>query len=97
MPATYEVRQLTTREVASSAGRYEAGDVKVGPLTPRYVAADGSTGGVSEAQLKPEGDAGAEIVYQLVGGHAGEYALVGVETTAPFGWWVTLRRRETTP
>lgn len=97
LPATYEVRQLSTRELASSAGRYESGDVKLGPLTPAYVASDGSAGGVSESQLKPEGDAAAEIVYELVGAHAGEYSLVGVETTSPFGWWVVLRRKETTP
>lgn len=97
LPATYAVRQLTTREIASSAGRYETGDVKVGPLTPAYTATDGSTGGVSEAQLKPDGDEANEIVYALVGAHAGEYSLLSVESTKPFTWWVTLRRRETTP
>lgn len=97
LPATYKVRQVTTREIASSAGRYEAGDVKVGPLTPAYTAADGSTGGVTEAQLKPDGEAGTEIFYELSGAHAGEYALIALVSTAPFGWWLVLGRRQTAP
>ena len=97
LAAVYEVKQVTTREIASSAGRFEAGDVKLGPITPAYVNADGSHGGVSEAQLKPDGDDATELVYELTGAHAGEYALLGVVSTAPFGWWVVLGRRETTP
>jgi hypothetical protein len=98
LPAVYKVRQVTTREMASSGGRYETGDVKVGPITPTYTNADGSTGGVSEPQLKPAPpDAATEIVYELVGAHAGEYALLGLVSTSPFGWWVVLGRRETTP
>lgn len=98
LPAIYKVRQLSTREIASSGGRYEAGDVKVGPITPSYANADGSVGGVSEAQLKPvAADSATEILYELVGAHAGEYALIGLVSTGPFGWWVVLGRRETTP
>jgi hypothetical protein len=98
LPAVYKVRQVSTREIASSGGRYEVGDVKVGPITPAYTNADGSPGGVSEAQLKPAPiDGATEIVYQLVGAHAGEYALLGLVSTGPFGWWVVLGRRETTP
>jgi hypothetical protein len=98
LPAVYNVKQVSTRETASSGGRFEAGDVKVGPVTPSYTNADGSTGGVSEAQLKPAATDGAtEILYELVGAHAGEYALLGLITTSPFGWWVVLGRRQTTP
>jgi hypothetical protein len=93
LPAVYKARQVTTREIASSGGRYETGDVKVGPITPAYTAADGRTGGVSEAQLKPDGGTGVEIIYELVGAHAGEYSLLGLVSTAPFGWWVVLGRR----
>ncbi len=98
LAAVYKVRQVTTREIASSGGRYETGDVKVGPITPAYTNADGSTGGVTEAQLKPVvADGATEILYELRGAHAGEYALLGLMTTSPFGWWVVLGRRQTTP
>lgn len=97
LPAVYKVRQVTTREIASSGGRYEAGDVKLGPITPAYTNADGSQGGVSEVQLKPDGDEGLEIVYELAGAHAGEYALIALVSTAPFSWWLVLGRRLTTP
>src|SRR5579859_987393 len=72
LPAVYKVRQVTTREIASSGGRYEAGDVKLGPITPAYTNGDGSQGGVSESQLKPDGDEGSEVLYELTGAHAGE-------------------------
>jgi hypothetical protein len=97
LPSVYKVRQVTTREIASSGGRYEAGDVKLGPITPAYTNADRSPGGVSEAQLKPDGGEGTEIVYELSGVHAGEYALIALVSTAPFSWWLVLGRRQTTP
>jgi hypothetical protein len=97
LPAVYNLRQVTTREIASSGGRYETGDVKVGPITPAYMAANGAAGGVSEAQLKPDGGDGVEIIYELVGAHAGEYSLLGLISAAPFGWWLVLGRRHTTP
>lgn len=72
--------------------------MKVGPITPAFTNPDGSAGGYSEAQLRPSADDGAtEILYELVGTHAGEYALVSLLATAPFSSWVVLRRRVTTP
>jgi hypothetical protein len=97
LPAVYKVRQVTTREIASSGGRYEAGDVHLGPITPAYTNSDGSQGGLSESQLKPDGDEATEIVYELAGAHAGEYALIALVSTAPFSWWLVLTRRQTTP
>jgi hypothetical protein len=97
LPAVYKARQVTTREIASSGGRYETGDVKVGPITPAYTTASGASGGVSEAQLKPDGDDAVEIIYELAGAHAGEYSLLALVSTASFGWWLVLSRRETTP
>jgi hypothetical protein len=98
MPAVFKVRQVNTHEIASSGGRYEMGNARLGPITPAYTKADGTSGGVSEEQLKPSAtDDATEIVYELAGAHAGEYALVALESTAPFGWWLVLTRRETTP
>jgi hypothetical protein len=98
LPVIYRVRQVTTREVTSSGGRYEMGDVRVGPITPEFIRDDGSTGGFTERQLKPEAtDDATEIIYVLSGAHAGEYALVALESTRAFSWFVVLRRRVTTP
>src|SRR5437016_3334282 len=53
LPQVYAVRQLSTREVASSGGTYETGDLLVGPITPAYKRIDGGQGGFTEDQLKP--------------------------------------------
>jgi hypothetical protein len=98
LPTIYRVRQVTTREVASSGGRYEMGDMRVGPVTPAFTRDDGSTGGFTEAQLKPDPtDEATETIYQLTGAHGGDYALVAVESTRAFSWYLVLRRRVTTP
>jgi hypothetical protein len=98
LPTIYRIRQVTTREVASSGGRYEMGDVRVGPVTPEFTHDDGSTGGFAEAQLKPgPTDDRTEIIYVLSGAHAGEYALVTLESLRPLSWFLVLRRRVTTP
>jgi hypothetical protein len=108
-PAAYEVRRVTTREITSSSGRYEPGSVRVGPITPAYEKGDGSQSAArpkgadsnalwvaSDAQLRPSGDSATEVVYVLSGAHEGEYALVAIESTVPFGWWLVLSRREST-
>jgi hypothetical protein len=98
LPPIYEVVQISTREIASSGGLYEMGDIKVGPITPRFTRADGTTGGFSESDLKPVVTAnGAEIIYMLIGAHAGEYQLVELRSLKPFGYDLVLRRRQTTP
>jgi len=98
LPPFYDVVQLSTREIASSGGLYEMGDVKVGPITPRFTRADGTIGGFSESDLKPTPTAnGVEIIYMLIGAHAGEYQLVELRSLRPFGYDAVLRRREATP
>jgi hypothetical protein len=83
--------------VASSGGRLEHGDVRVGPITPEYADAAGRRGGFSEEQLKPAARNGIEIFYQLEGAHAGEYQLVALQSTKAFSYALILRRRTTTP
>jgi hypothetical protein len=98
LPPIYEIVQVSTREIASSGGLYEMGDIKVGPITPRFTRADGTTGGFTESELKPTPSAnGIEIIYMLVGAHAGEYQLVELRSLRPFGYELVLRRQETTP
>ncbi len=98
LPPIYEMKQLATRDIASSGGLYEMGDVKVGPITPRFTRTDGTIGGFTEADLKPTPTAnGIEVLYVLIGAHAGEYQLVELRSLRPFGYELVLRRRETTP
>ncbi len=92
LPKRYKISHLSAREVASSGGRYEMEDVRVGPITP----AQGVTGYTID-QLKPEGAAGVEILYVLTGAVEGEYSLVHVHTERPFRYELVLRRRRRTP
>ena len=69
----------------------------VGPITPRFTASNGATGGVSEADLKPPAKPGQQVLYQLSGAHAGEYVLRELRSTNPFGYEIVLGRRATTP
>jgi hypothetical protein len=98
LPQIYDVQHLRTTEVPSSGGRYEKGDVIVGPITPSFPAtALTPAGGFTEAQLNPVGGDGIEIIYILVGQHAGEYQLVELRSLEPESFYVVVRRRETTP
>lgn len=91
LPQIYKVRELKSQEVAGSGGRYELGDVKVGPITPAYTG-----GGYSRAQLAPEGANGTEVAYLLSGAMAGEYNRISVETDRAFGYYLVLRRSRRT-
>jgi hypothetical protein len=98
LPQIYKMRELSSREIASSGGRYEQGDVRVGPITPRFVDPDGVEGGFTEEQLQPTVTRnGTEILYAIEGVHAGEYQLVDLQSMRAFGYAITLRRRTTTP
>lgn len=49
-----KVRQLSTKEVAESAGTYEAGDYMIDKITPRFVdEVTGVPGGYTPGQLRP--------------------------------------------
>lgn len=90
---TPRVQHITEREIANSAGRYRAGDVRVGPLTPSYGA-----GGYTEAQLAPPvGQNGVQVIYILAGNVNGEYERIELHTEASHSWWLVLRRRRSTP
>ena len=89
----YKFRQLTTREIASSGGKYEMGDNIVGPITPF----NGSIG-YTEAQLQPKPPRdGVDIIYVVLGAHAGEYSRVEFRSTRPYRYEIVIRRRVTTP
>lgn len=92
LPQIYKVVLLTTKEIAGSGGRYEMGDVRIGPITPAS-----TSGGFTSEQLKPSGAQGTEIIYVLTGAVTGEYALVSLNTDKPFGYYLVIRKMRTTP
>lgn len=93
LPKQYKVENLTSKEVASSGGRFEDGAMRIGPITPDYV-----TGGYAPSDLKPTvtNDA-TEVIYILAGQVAGEYSLAQLRTDKPFSYFITVNRKRTTP
>lgn len=92
---TPRVREVSQREITGSGGRYQAGDVKVGPLTPSHASNPGV--GYTAAQLAPVASAnGVEIIYVLSGGVSGEYMRVDLETDRAFSYTLILRRKRST-
>ncbi|HEU4728390.1 MAG TPA: hypothetical protein VFT22_10885 [Kofleriaceae bacterium] len=94
LPQIYDVAHVTEQQIASSGGRYEMGDIHVGPITPAFTG-----GGFTPAQLKPNGADGTEIIYLLSGaaGINGEYACIALHTEEAFEYHLYLRRTRKTP
>lgn len=85
------VKELTTREISQSGGRFEVGDVRIGPITPKH-----DDGGYSKEELSPTATAnGTEYFYVLAGPElTGEYAPREVETTkGAVSYFVVAKRR----
>jgi hypothetical protein len=99
LPQKYPIRQLTTREVDASGGRYEMGDLIVEGIVPADPANPGF--GFTPTQLEPTVTAGQEVLYLVTGPHAGEYALGELRTADGYGdcyeYKLVLVRRNTTP
>ena len=93
-----KVRELNQREITGSGGRYVAGDVRVGPLTPAH---DDNPGvGYTIAQLAPEATTnGVEILYVLEGesGITGTFTRIDLKTDRAFSYWLILRATRATP
>lgn len=100
LPQALRITSLSEREIAGSGGRYETGDVKVGPITPTYSNVGGYSGGFTPPQLDPApGTAatGTEIIYFLSGTMAGEYRLLSSDTIGAVSYRMVLRRTRVTP
>lgn len=93
-----KVREVSTREVASSGGRFEMGDLRVGPITPSYTGPP--AGGYTTAQVAPEVAPdldGVEVLYLVTGPDAGEYRRISINTDFALHYTLTLRRSNRTP
>ena len=96
LPPHFLVRQLSTREVSGSGGRFEMGDVAVEGITPEYVdPRDGQSRGYSPLVLDPViTQNGVDILYRIAGPHAGDYRLIALESWRPYAYRLVLRRRQ---
>ncbi len=88
-----KMREVSTRELASSGGVYEQGDLLVGPFTPAY---DGPPpGGYTPAQLDPPlspADRGVEVIYVVIGPDAGQYRRITATRDRAMRYMLVLRR-----
>lgn len=103
LPTWVKVRMVTAREIAQSGGRYEQGDLRIGPITPAFTDSLGNTGGFTEAQLAPKGAQGVEIIYKLAqqagasGIAASEAYLVEMRRDKSFRFELIVGKLRTTP
>jgi len=93
-----KVRQISSRIVQASAGRYEDEDLVIGPITPRFTSP--TTGGYTPDQLKPW--SGARNVERHVllrsaeegTGPAALWSIVQAHFEKPFGYELVVRKTE---
>jgi hypothetical protein len=92
LPKRYELRELSSREVASSGGRYSLGDVRMNDLTKAYAG-----GGYTRAQLDPASafsvnEQSKRVMYVLTGDVSGIYSLIDIKGDDIVSWSLVLRR-----
>jgi hypothetical protein len=97
---TPKIREISSREVASSGGHYELGDLKVTKITPQHTK-NAVTAGYTPEEIRPQPSLvdgqHLEVIYAITGPTAGDYTLVDSDFSKNFGYELTLRRRITTP
>lgn len=86
----YKVRELTVKDVVVSGGKYQEGQLRVGPMTPPYPG-----GPFTAAELippKPAGQ-GQEVYYGLTdeSGATQWCSMVGSDTLHALHWYITLK------
>jgi hypothetical protein len=86
----YKVRELTVKDVVASGGKYQEGQLRVGPITPPYPG-----GPFTAAQLIPPKPSGqAQEVYYGIAAETGETqwcSMAGADTLNALHWYVTLK------
>lgn len=101
LPRWTVVEEVSNREVAQSGARFEMGDLRVGPVRPRFEgqACMPYEGGFTVEQLNPPvTDESTEIIYRVRQEHgfgtgwSGDYALQALVRDDPFEFYLVLRR-----
>lgn len=91
------IREVSTREISGSGGRYTAGDLRIDKITPQYTDASG-THGYTPEQIDPTiATRGVDVVYVITGTLAGDYALVDAKVDRNFGYTIVVTRKRSTP
>lgn len=93
LPQHYKIKELSSREIASSGGRYEVGDLRI-VVTPQH---DGNEG-YSAEQLAPSVTArGVEVIYIVSGQIQGEYSRIDLKRDRPYRFELVIRRSKRSP
>jgi hypothetical protein len=94
-----KVREITSREVQSSGGRYTDADFVVGPLTPQHTPTGGGSAGYTPAELDPSSSARnveRHVVLVGPGDAASEWTIVDAKLDRPLRYTLVIRRTERT-
>lgn len=93
LPTYVKVREITSKEVAASGGKFEEEDLMVGPITPSF-----GSGGLKLSDIIPDALSDKEAIeYTVAGAVNGIYRLFGSTEAKPFRCMLTLRRTRKTP
>lgn len=89
-----KLRQVTSREIVASGGKYEEGDFKIGPFTPAFPGG----GRAPDFVLPAQSASPTEVRVRVTGpGMAGVWcSIIDTQTTKNFSYTFTLRRTNQT-
>jgi hypothetical protein len=98
LPEWITVKAMSVREIAQSGGRFEVGDLKLGPLRPKF-----GYGGFTLEELDPSvsdgyDDESTEYFYRVRqthregAGYSGHYHLIEIRRDDPLEMWAIVRR-----
>lgn len=97
-----KVKQLSDEDIVSSGGRYNQGDVRVGPLTPLYATSSGN-GGVDLSTFMPSPVSGvpSEVFFKVTGpgypAEGGFFKMLSNDGSFTTNYTFVLRQRAETP
>lgn len=104
LPNWIVVQEITEQEIEQTGGRFETGDLRVGPIRPYFTTAPcgttpGTPGGFTAEQLKPTAKTEAtDVFYRAQQAHglgtglSGDYSLLRLHTDDPLAFYMILRR-----
>lgn len=91
----YKVRELTVKDVVASGGKYQEGQLRVGPITPPYAGGPFTADDLIPPKIAGQG---REVYYGVTAetGPTQWCSLVGSDTLHDLHWFLTLKATGTT-